>query len=224
MPHPEYLCSHTNEVIDDIRGDIICTDCGLVLCDKLLKSYSPKQYQNDMSKSEKIEESEVNEMLEKLNLPNCFTQVILKNYNQKKVEKKRKERKKLLSYAIYDTLSTEGSPITIKEISGVSGFKDSEIYRMQNDVVIMLEPSLLLEKYCKILNLDYKTYSVIKTGLPASSLTGHNPLTIIASTIYEYLKKYTKNYISMKEIAKTVNTSCISITRYLKENELSFRL
>lgn len=221
MPHPEHLCAHRNEIIDEIRGDIICTDCGLVLCDKLLKSYTIQKNESDINFDQK-EANEINEMLEKLNLPNCFTHVILNNYQKKKIISKK--RKELLPYTIYNTLTTEGWPISVKEISSVSGYKDSEIFGMQDDVAIMLEPSLLLEKYCKILNLDYKTYSVIKTGLPSSSLTGHNPLTIIASAIYVYLKNYTKNPLPMKKVAKAVNTSCISITRYIKENELSFRL
>jgi transcription initiation factor TFIIIB Brf1 subunit/transcription initiation factor TFIIB len=83
---------------------------------------------------------------------------------------------------------------------------------------IILEPTKVLEKYCNFLKLDFKTYSLIKNNLPKENLTGHNPLTIIAATIYVYCKKNNIK-LSMKKIALTVNISCVSIQRYIKYNK-----
>lgn len=221
MPHPEHLCSHLNEVIDEKCGDVICTDCGLVICDKVFTTTSVTHHDNSFLTGMNKNKNEIDEMLEKLNLPTCFTQNILKNFNNNLSTKNKKE---LLPYTIYNTLNAEGFPISIKEISAVSGFTDVKIYSMQNNKAIILEPALLLEKYCKLLGLDYNTYAVIKTGLPESSSTGHNPLTIIASTIYCYLKQYSQQKYSMKKIAQTVNTSCISIQRYIKTKKIIFKL
>jgi len=221
MPHPEHLCSHLNEIVDDVRGEIVCMDCGLVLCEKLFKHFSQiNKYVCKENEKEKEKENDVNEILEKLNLPNCFTNSILDNYKTNRNAKK----KEFTSFAIYNTLNKEGFPVSIKEISAVSGYTDSEIYNMQENETIMLDPHSILEKYCNILGIDYKTYSVIKTGLPTTFESGHTPQTIVASTIYCYFKRYFPKKYPMKIIAKTVHTSCISIQRYLKKNELSFRL
>ena len=143
-----------------------------------------------------------------------FSCQIFENYKQ--IVKKRKNHKNLLSYTIYQTLNEIGYPISIKDISAVTGVSENLIYDMQNNAQsIILEPNSLLEKYCKILGLDFKSYSVIKELLPQIS-TGHNPLTVIASNIYKYCKENNLKY-SMKDIASTVGISPISIQRYLKK-------
>ena len=45
-----------------------------------------------------------------------------------------------------------------------------------------------LEKYCKVLGLPKDSYSVIK-GTFKINRTGHNPITILGTTIYKYCKK-----------------------------------
>jgi response regulator of citrate/malate metabolism len=62
---------------------------------------------------------------------------------------------------------------------------------------------------------DFKTFTLIKEKLPTNN-TGHNPLTIIASTIYIFCKENNLKY-SMKEIAKTIGISPVSIQRYIKK-------
>jgi len=39
MPHQENMCEHFNSVIDEREGSVICTECGLVLEEKLFKFY-----------------------------------------------------------------------------------------------------------------------------------------------------------------------------------------
>ena len=108
-----------------------------------------------------------------------------------------------------------GYPISIKDIVSVSGISENYIYDMQNNEdSIILNHMLLLEKYCTLLGFDFKTYSVIKELLPNLN-TGHNPLTVIASTIYKYCKENKLKY-SMKYIASIVGISSVSIQRFLK--------
>lgn len=217
MANKDCSCNHFNELIDETRGDIVCTDCGLVLSDKVFINYNKVE-------EEKIHntgnEGEINELLERLNLPLCFSSAILKTYEKVILEKKTK--KELLSYTIYKSLNDEGFPISLNEMSAVSGFTNKKLYSMQeNNKAIILKPLQLLNKHCKTLGLQNDDIKCISVILPTSNLTGHNPLTVIGSTIYAYLKKHKPNQYSMKKIAKVVNTSCISIQRYLKQNELS---
>ena len=210
MSNQENICGHLNEIIDDREGTIICIDCGLVLSDNLYQENTKFSLFNN----EDNDLNQIKEFLERLNLPLSFSCQIFENYKQ--IVKKRKNHKNLLSYTIYQTLNEIGYPISIKDISAVTGVSENLIYDMQNNAQsIILEPNSQLEKYCKILGLDFKSYSVIKELLPQIS-TGHNPLTVIASNIYKYCKENNLKY-SMKDIASTVGISPISIQRYLKK-------
>jgi transcription initiation factor TFIIIB Brf1 subunit/transcription initiation factor TFIIB len=208
MPHPENLCPHLNEIIDERAGAIVCTDCGLVISDFIFKH----NYQIAEKKCKK--EEEIKEILERMHLPGVFTSTIIENY-EKSLEK---EKKSTLPFIVYETLNKMGFPISIKDISAVSGISDSNIYNMQKpNKSIILQPNSLLEKYCRILGMDYKTYSLIKKELPKAIQSGHNPLTVIGGTIYNYCKKNNLKKYSMKKIASAISISPVSIQRYIKK-------
>jgi len=204
MPHSEYLCTHINQITDEREGTIVCTDCGLVLTDKIFAESKTI----DTTYSEL--HFKIKDILDKLYLPECFISDIIKKYLNSP------QKKFLLEYYVYLSLNEAGFPISIKDISNVSGIPDSKIYSLQDgNQTICLEPEKILEKYCKNLEIDYKTYSLIKNELPKDIKTGHNPLTVIGSTIYKYSKK-NKLKLSMKKIAEVVNISTVSIQRYIK--------
>lgn len=208
MSTNETICGHFNEVIDEREGTVICIDCGLVLSDK---NFHVNKFEEEVNGNETSVEMKIKDLLDKLNLPECFLPDIMKKYTTLQ------NKKYLLEYILYDTLNESGFPISIKELSSVSGIPDAKIYDLQkNDKSIILLPENLLEKYCKLLELDYKTYSLIKKELPKEMNTGHNPLTIIASTIYKF-SKTNKLKLSMKHISNVLNISPISIQRYLKK-------
>ena len=71
-----------------------------------------------------------------------------------KIMEKNKNSKKSIPYMIYKTLNQDGCPISIRDVSAVSGMTDSKIYKDQEtDVVIISRPELMLEKYCKFFGL-----------------------------------------------------------------------
>ena len=198
-----------NEVVDEREGTVVCVDCGLVLS----QYYVSQANTNFCGGNFMVEE--IKEVLERLNLPQFFSEDI---FNKIKLSKKENTKKKsLVPYFVYKTLNELGFPVSIKDISAVSGVSENDIYNMQeSEQSLILSPVSLLEKYCKLLGLnDFKTYSLIKETLPTTD-TGHNPLTVIASTIYKYCKKTGLKY-SMKQIASTVGISSVSIQRYIKK-------
>lgn len=204
------ICKHLNEIIDERQGDVICTDCGLVLSAVYVSNF------NSTSNSEKSNEY-VLEILSRLNLPKFFAFDITK-----KIERMGKENKKesMLAFVIYKTLNELGCGVTLKEINSVTGFTDNQIYNKQkSNEAIILDPSTSLEKYCALLGLQRQSYAVIK-GRMSKKKTGHNPTTIIASEIYQYCKE-NKIGINIEKIAQTLKVSPISIRRYykLKKNE-----
>jgi transcription initiation factor TFIIIB Brf1 subunit/transcription initiation factor TFIIB len=207
MPHPENLCTHVHQVTDEREGTIVCTICGLVLTTQIFQ----ESYACDTNEKEYALVKKINDILNKLNLPVCFTTDILKRCLRMP------PRKHLLEYVVYLSLHECGFPISIKDIACVTGISDSKIYDLQdNDQSICLQPKDLIEKYCTMLNLDFKTCSLIKEELPTIIETGHNPLTVIASTIYKYSRR-NKLKLSMKQIATVVNISTVSIQRYIRK-------
>jgi len=207
MPNSEYLCNHFNQIIDAHNGCYVCTQCGLVM-DTYFHDINENVSEDKINHEKK---EEICELLEKLNYPTIFVHDILANY----VKNKELKKEARLPYIVYETLNSLGFPISLKEISAVSGLNQSRIYDMQqSDASIVLKPSDLLEKYCKMLNLDYRSYSLIKETMQETS-TGHNPLTIIAASIYKYCK-VNKLKHTIKEIAQICNISPVSIQRYIK--------
>jgi|GEM_PF-2726231 len=212
MPHSEHLCSHENIIDDEREGCSVCTNCGLVLEEKLfLPSYNETYFASCFQTVVQSETKQnVKELLHRINLPSTYSNEIAEKCLRKK------SKTKSIPFLLYQTLNENGCPISIKEISAVSGQSNSEIYKHQekNDVII-LRPEEMLEKYCNMLKLDFKDYSVIKENIKGCLKTGHNNLTIIGANIYLHCKTFKK--IPMKVIAKTLNISCISIQRYLKK-------
>lgn len=198
-----------NEVVDEREGDVVCMDCGLVL-----SQYYVTQANTSFSGGNFLVE-EIKEFLERLHFPQMFSEDVLRNI--KLAKKENTKKRSLVPYFVYKTLNELGFPISIKDISAVSGVSENDIYNIQeSNQSLTLSPYALLEKYCKLLGLnDFKTYSVIKETLPTTD-TGHNPLTVIASTIYKHCKENGLKY-SMKQIASTVGISSVSIQRYIKK-------
>lgn len=212
MSSDTHNCQHMNEIVDEREGTIICSDCGLVISNFYLSQPQPQHI--NIPGFSSVQE-EISELLERLNLPQCFSEDIYNNLqNSKKVNSRKKG---LIPYFVYKTLSEIGFPVSIKDISAVSGISENNIYSMQeSEKTLILNPYSLLEKYCKKLGInDFKTYSLIKENLPTID-TGHNPLTIIASTIYKYCKENGLKY-SMKQIASSIGISSVSIQRYIKK-------
>lgn len=205
MYFEEHFCEHINEVIDQREGTIICSDCGLVVSSLFINSF------NENVETETNEY--VLEILSRLQIPEFFKTDILNNL--KNIEVKHKTKENAIAFVIYKTLNDLDCGVSIKDISAVTGYTDSQIYNFQtsNDSVI-LDPLIQLEKYCIMLGLPKKSYSVIK-GTINSNKTGHNPTTILATAIYKYCKTHDCG-VSMKKIAETLNISCVSIQRYIK--------
>ena len=209
MHQIKHLCSHENVVDDERGGCCVCVECGLVLEDKLfLPNYNETFLEYNLKTRNKEKEEEIRELLHRINLPDAYLDQIAENCLTKS--------KKKIPYIVYKTLNEDGCPISIKEISAVSGFPDSKIYKDQEkDKILISKPELMLEKYCRYFGLNFNSYTVIKEKIKGSSRSGHNPLTIIGANIYLHSKEVGLK-IPIKTIARELKISCISIHRYLR--------
>lgn len=190
-------CKHLNVVIDEHEGIYICTDCAHVISNYFIHD---RIVNTEFQTSEK--NNETLEILARLNLPDSFKDFISK------------QNESLVNNAsnIYIKTNEKNSVVTLKEMSSITGIKPQKLAKNMTNVI---NKELLLEKYCTLLDLDFKSSTVIKENYLSKEISGHNPLTVVASAIYIYSKKENKK-LSMKKISDVFGISPISIQRYLK--------
>ena len=140
----------------------------------------------------------------------------------------KKENETFLAKCLYKTLCELDIPFSVKDISAVTGIQHSKISsREKNDLninkssVTIINKEDLLERACVKLELDYKTYTLIKETVDNKN-NGFNPSTVISAYIYIFCKK-NKVKISLKKISDVTGISCMSIQRFIKKNDLSSR-
>jgi len=190
-------CKHLNVVIDEHEGIYICTDCAHVISNYFIHDIIVNtEFQTQEKNNETLE------ILARLNLPDSFKDFISK------------QNESLVNNAsnIYIKTNEKNSVVTLKEMSSITGIKPQKLAKNMTNVI---NKELLLEKYCTLLDLDFKSSTVIKENYLSKEISGHNPLTVVASAIYIYSKKENKK-LSMKKISDVFGISPISIQRYLK--------
>lgn len=206
MPSENSSCQHLNQVIDEHEGTYVCIDCAWVMS----QHYSEETYRNiyELQNFDYDINSETSEILSKLNLPDGLKIYIPSISLNKKTSTNTIDS----ATSIYLKTNENESIVTLKEISAVTGIHPKKIAKNKTNI---LNKVVLLEKYCTLLGLDFKTYTLIKEKLRSCKISGHNPLTVVASVIYIHSKQH-KLKLSMKKIAEQFGISPISIQRYLK--------
>lgn len=214
-------CDNRIEVTDERSGDYICINCGLVL-DRYFTSGVGAASNDVNQKCVSHTEDKIKDILDKLFVPLSFSDQILTTFEARIMKEPslsqtsiKKER--LLTYCIYESLNELGIPVSFKDVSAVTGISTQDLYSHQEKVILPLYVDLL-EKYCSILNIDYKTSTHLRKGLPTKPVTGHNPLTIIGGLLYSNSKTYSLK-LTLKQISSVLNISPVSIQRYLAKQK-----
>jgi transcription initiation factor TFIIIB Brf1 subunit/transcription initiation factor TFIIB len=202
-------CEHKYPVIDEHEGTTVCCDCGVVLENEFYVSSYTRHEEVDIVLADENKtkvQKDALEILDRLNLSKDLINQIPPS--QQKIEN------------LYDVIN-KSSVITTKEFCAASGILNKKLVKMNQNKVIDTNISLMLEKYCKLLDLSYRDYTLIKEKLEGRPTSGHPPLTIIGYYIFQYCKN-NKIKKPMKQICSVLAISVISIQRYRK-HELSCR-
>lgn len=212
-------CRHFNEIIDERSGDIICTSCGLVL--DVVYTQAPQLTNSLTFKNGDIIDY-LSEMLSRLNTPMSYLPFIIEMYSKRNKTFSAKDKYLLASCCCYEALNELGIMTSIKMIAAVTGYAVEEISKMSdNKSVINFELDALLEKHCKMLNLSFHDFSLIKKTIPSEQSSGHNPLTIITAAIYNYCENQNPK-IPLKTICTVTGISKISVHRYNRRTKCNF--
>lgn len=198
-------CDHSYPVIDEHEGTTVCCDCGKVLDEHLYVHpilENNQEIKNTVT-DEKSNSSTKNEAMEILNRLNLSSDIL----NQLSEEKQNVNN-------LYNIIN-KNSVVTTKEFCAASGMNNKKLVKLNQNKVIDTNINLLLEKYCTLLELSYRDYTLIKAELEKRQASGHPPLTIIGFYIFQYCKKHSIKKF-MKNICSVLGISVISIQRYQK--------
>jgi len=203
---------HQNEVIDEHEGSILCRTCGLVKdCYYVNNS---KDIFTDSTVKNSNPSSLAKTILDKIHCPEYLTKLIEESLSDDKPNLKK------VASVIYAKGHKEKIDIPLKTLMNVSGLKSRDI-KSETDVhTLNIEKTL--ERYTKILNLNFKEFSLIKEKIKDYRITGYQPLTLIGGLIYIHCRKSEKR-ISMSKIAADIGISSISIRRFVKKHDVSSR-
>lgn len=206
MSHEYSSCQHLEVIEDYHEGTIVCSNCGVVMSPLFVNQIHNLSHN---MVQEKIL-TEIQHLLDRIHVPICYANQIESYYAKNFTTKSNKS----IAFAVYKVLNKLGIPISMKEISNVSCVDKKSLNKAQQDNnFVSIDNNAFIEKYCKILGLSFQTTTVIKNVVKNLPISGHNPSSMIASTIYKVCKEE-KRKISIKQISLITNVSSISIQRY----------
>ena len=201
-----HSCQNITFFDDYCEGNVVCYSCGLVTSPLFLNQINSVSHVNQETNIL----SDIQHLLDKIHVPICYGNQIESYYCKNFTTKS----KTSLVFAIYKVLNDLEIPISMKEISNVSSVDKKCLNRVQHEnQFINFDSNAIVEKYCVMLGLNFKTITLIKNKINSLPISGHNPNSILASVIYQICKEQ-KIKISIKHIAEITSVSCISIQRY----------
>lgn len=189
------LCLHRNKVIDEHEGTVVCPDCAYVLDTCLYQD--TRIYENPINTQV---EKDALEILQRLNLP-------------EEILKHSKDIKNIAN--LYNAINLQ-SVVTIQEFCAASGLSKKNIVKANKEIVCKTSMEILVEKYCKIFDLNFKDCTLIKEIISNKPYSGHPPITILAYELFKYIRETKRKKITVKKICNEIGISPISVQRYKK--------
>jgi len=194
----------------------VCSQCGLVLDIIFLEETSKKK--TDYTVINNNIQNQIYDILDKVHISKSFIQPI---YNHYQFNYKKNSLNNVI-FSVYKVLNDDYQfNISLQDLCNVTGAKKDSVYSVQKvNENIFLDICEMAEKYCSMLQLDFKNKSLIKEHLKSVAISGHQPMTIIAGCLYMHCKA-NKIKTSIKKISEVTLVSPISIQRYLKHKNAS---
>lgn len=187
-----HCCDEKYLVIDEHEGTTICTNCSHVVENELYICY------NESKVEETLKNPIYDEILARLNITN---KILTQENPITKVGS---------LYAVINKTSA----VSMNEFCSATGLPKRKVVLSNRNSFCSGNEIVLLDKYCKQIDISYKDYTLIKEHVVSKRNTGHSPLTIIAYFIYTLCKQ--KYKLTIQKVCNIVGISPISIQRYKK--------
>ena len=226
------MCAHSNVIEDFSTGDVICTECGLVMDKILLDSNQPrgqeKEFIHSASSWSKCKSLTI-DFVDSLNIGRNFVEEILKNVHVLQNSFPHSPLPLLIAASSYGTLSKNncGFPLSMFENFVCSNGKDKKkMYKM----IVALnqsnsssnQPQNLIETILPGLVFSFCDIQTIKKNIMTLECEhcSYNPLTVIGSHTFLTIKEL-ELPLTIKSIASHVGISKNSIYSFIDPNKHS---
>ena len=236
-------CEHINVVDDDVSGDHICADCGLVLdrvykfqhLEKMeeIKSPPPPWSANDIAKNMFYNDI-IDRMFAKCHVVN---EHVRKNV-KRDVDSMMKRHKKicvesLVLACIYVNLIKQEVPRPIGDLCSETNIREKNVWHYVEKSGSFYRPHLMTECFLKPLNLSFKEVKEINRMVKlAETKCVFSPKTLIASCAYLYLRnnhrlltcnqstdRSRRFHLTINRFSKIINVSHMALQKCMNKIE-----
>jgi len=217
------ICPHRYTVLDIDGGSEVCTQCGLVLEERLLQS-------SNEEKSHILEIDKDNNFLkdicERLELSNerCYEALICLPRIIEEIQEKEFifKRQDLLTFALYEVINRNEIGITPEELCHYANIKTQKLWQIENSlcnsIITQHSPAAFCSKACYHLNLKYSDERQIRQICESMYGCSHFRPTNVCGTVIKLYCKEKNIPMTYKKICEALNcsaTSMIKIIDYL---------
>ena len=226
-------CEHINVVDDDVSGDQVCTDCGLVL-DRIYKFHhfkimeeikSPPSPPAPPSPTTVKDTAKIvfyndiiDRMIGKCHVDNNFIRKNVKRDVNSMMKKHKKIcAESLVLACIYVNLIKQGVPRPIGELCNLTNTQEKNVWHYVEKGECFYRPHLMTECFLKPLKLSFKEMrEIISLVKLAEAKCVFSPKTLIASCAYLYLRNNTNSLHFCNRLAGQKGRFTLTINRFCK--------
>ena len=236
-----YMCNHPYLIEDTRQGDMVCTECGLVIDKIYCESNLESKWEKIRNFNEEIEQNNQHLRKEKNILKNLCNKLHLNNdvrdaifnlwteitaWHYRKNGKIRINPKGLVIMTLYQGLIKEKVPRPISHLCQEVGVNPKmvwhwiKLYRQDSTDTIRTENSIkakdMREYFLQPLQLNYQEMVAIEEKLDKNENSSFAPRTLLPACAYAFLKETRALYPSVKNTARILGVSVMSLYRCLK--------
>ena len=220
-------CEHQHTVEDISCGDLVCTDCGLVL-DKI---YLPTTKDKAPPRKERIIPDScidllVEDMCNKCHIENENIKSLAskKWQNMKRIYKKNVCQESSILISIYTALIESQVPRPLNHLCAQTNITSKKVWNYLKANDTFYKPSLMCEYFLHVMNLPFKHLEEIRKMVEKlETRYVFSQKTLIASCAYIYLRNQAniskKMKISISRLAKQLGISSMAMYRCVQKIE-----
>ena len=220
-------CDHQRTVDDVSTGDLVCTDCGLVLDQIYLprtKTHLPISMEtNRLVPNQEITDT-IDRMCDKCNIDdeNVKRNILLKWQNfESEMNGKHGCLESSVLMCIYTALIESKVPRPLNHLCALTNVNMNKVRPYLKDKDSFYRPNLMCEYFLHSLNLSYKDVEEIKEMVKLlENKFVFSQKTLIASCAYIFLRKSkhdSHKRITKSQLAKQLGISAMAIYRCIKK-------
>ena len=213
------MCQHLRTVVDDHTATVICTDCGLVLDERVITYETPnvKTLVSDKLYPYQVFIFDVCDRYQIFSQA-AFDALELISKWISTYEPKRYDYEAFCALSIYHSLRNHGVPRPFKEVAEYCGVDFKQMWKMESKIHPKMKSNSLhelLKSSTHKVGLSIKDHDTLLMTLKQLELKHFSPNNVVASLLYLYCKMK-GHKITMRTVANCLKVSSMSVYRCVK--------